>query len=126
MRRLWGCAAMLAFLFAAALWNSHSLTRITDDLALSLTRAQSLAEQEDWTRAREETEAAQARWRARRGYFYTVLRHSEADEVEIGFDEVLELLNWGEYAEYTSMNTRLIANIRLLAEMDQLTLLNLL
>lgn len=126
MRRLWGCAAVLALLFAASLWNSHLLTRTTDALALSLSRAQSLAEQEEWDLAREATEAAQAQWRAHQGYLYTVLRHSDADEVEVGFDEVLELLNWREYAEYTSVNTRLIANIRLLAEMDQLTLLNLL
>ena len=66
------------------------------------------------------------RWEASANYLYIVVRHSDSDEVAAGFREVGQLLEWQEEAEYTSANARLIEELRLLADMEQFNLRNLL
>jgi len=126
MRRLWICISVLAFVFALSLANSWYLNRLTGELVDTLLQAQALAESEDWESAQTLTSQAQKRWEDAGGYLYIVLRHSDTDEVQSGFREVVELLEWGEEAEYASANAKLVENIRLLSEMEEFTLRNLL
>lgn len=126
MRRLWISISVLTLVFAIALFNSWNLDRLTGDLTDILTEAQALAESEDWEGAQTLTSQAQKRWADSGGYLYIVLRHSDADEVQAGFREVDELLEWGEEAEYASANAKLVENIRLLSEMEEFTFRNLL
>ena len=58
---------------------------------------------------------------------YIVVRHSDSDEVAAGFREVQQLLEWkGRGGAYTSANARLVEELRLLADMEQFNLRNLL
>lgn len=126
MKRIWICLAILALVFGAALLNSWYLDSLTEQMARTLEQAQALAETEDWEGGQQLTGQALQQWEQASGYLYIVLRHSDSDEVAAGFREVQQLLEWKEEAEYTSANARLIEELRLLADMEQFNLRNLL
>ena len=126
MKRIWICLAILALVFGAALLNSWYLDSLTEQMARTLEQAQSLAETENWEGGQQLTGQALQQWEQASGYLYIVLRHSDSDEVAAGFREVQQLLEWKEEAEYTSANARLIEELRLLADMEQFNLRNLL
>ena len=126
MKRIWISLSILAVVFAAALANSWYLDHLTEGMAHTLEEAQALAETEDWEGGQKLTGKALEQWEKASDYLYIVVRHSDSDEVAAGFREVMQLLEWKEEAEYTSANARLIEEIRLLADMEQFTLRNLL
>lgn len=125
MKRFWICAAILTAIFLAALGNGRYLDTLTEGMAQSLEQAQVRAEAGDWSAGQTLTGEAMARWERSSGYLHVVLRHSEADDISAGFQEVRQLLQWQEEAEYTSANARLIQEIRLLADMERFNLRNL-
>ena len=53
------------------------------------------------------------------------LRHGDTDQIQIGFDEALQLLRTGELGEYAAASAHLMADLKLLTEAEQLTLENL-
>ena len=55
-----------------------------------------------------------------------LLRHADTDEVSSSFQEVGEFITCREDGEYSAANARLIAQIRLLYEAEQLSLKNIL
>jgi hypothetical protein len=126
MKRLWIALAILIFLFGTTLLNVFYLSRLTEELAGLLIEAERQAEDGQWERAEELTKQAQSRWDAQTGYLYVVLRHSDTDQVHIGFREVLEFIYCQEGGEYSAANAKLVAQIELLHEMETLTLQNLL
>lgn len=126
MKRFWICILLMVLVFSGALVNSWYLAQKADGMTDLLQKAQTKAEDGDWELAQELTAQAQQHWEDSTYYLYVILHHSEADEVQTGFQEVMQLLRWQEEAEYTSANARLISNIQLLAEMEQFTLKNLL
>ena len=58
MRRLWIACGILAALFAAALYNTWYLDRLTASLSDQLTRAEACAEAGNWEEAARLTEGA--------------------------------------------------------------------
>lgn len=126
MGRFWVSLTTLGLCFFLALGNGWALHRLTGEMTDLLVKAQALAEEERWEQAAALTEDAMALWQQSEGYLYVVLRHTEADAVVQQFREVRELLQWGEEAEYTSANARLVEDIELLAEMETFSLKNLL
>jgi len=126
VKRLWICAGILLFLLAATTVNTWAIDRITEELGATLAQAEALAESGDWAQAEALTRRALGRWEDSSGYLYIVLRHSDTDEVNTGFREVLEFINCQEGGEYSAANAELIARIELLADMEQFNLKNLL
>ncbi|MCD8384138.1 MAG: DUF4363 family protein [Clostridiales bacterium] len=125
MRRLSISVAILLLLFGAGLWNISLLEGISGRLASQLEHAEALAETGDWDRAEELTLAAKDEWEAAASYLYVVLRHDYTDEVNTGFYEVLELLQWQETPEYAAANGELVAQVQHLSEAERLTWRNL-
>lgn len=126
MKRFWICVTILAVLFLAALGNGRYLDKLTEAMTQTLQSAQDSAEAGNWARGQALTEQARQIWADASCYLHIVLRHSETDEISSGFREVGQLLQWQEAAEYTSANARLMEEIRLLADMEQFNLKNLL
>ena len=124
MKRLWIAAAILVLVFSAALCHSFYISSFTDRLIDLLEEAESGAESSDWDRAQTLTDEALQRWEDRDSYLHVTLRHDETDVVYTGFREVLEFIQCREGGEYSAANARLIANLELLAEAEQLTLKN--
>ena len=126
MKRVWIAAAILLLLFAGTMAHSFYVTSITGQITSILHEAEASAENNEWEKAQRLTETAQEKWEAKDIYLHILLRHSETDSVYTGFREVAEFIQCQEGGEYSAANARLIAELELLAEAEQLTLKNIL
>ncbi len=126
MRRLWIALALLAFLLGASLTNAWYAQRLTGDMREGLSQAQHLAEQGDWGRAEALTRQVYEDWQNHHFYFHTLMRHSDTDQVLRAFRTVLEYLQLQEPDQYNAANADLVAQLELLAEMEQATVVNVL
>ena len=126
MKRLWIAAALLIGLFSAMLYNSWYLGRFADEVSQLLTHAETQAEQGAWEQAEALTRQAYDLWESRDTYLHIMLRHADTDQIYAGFREVLEFITCREDGEYSAANARLITQIELLQEAEQLTLKNVL
>ncbi len=89
--------------------------------------AQQSAAAGDWDTVIKQTNQAKSQWESWSPYFHVVLRHNDTDEVEVSFEEVLSYIqNKESGGEYAAANAVLIAKIKLLYEMEQFRLKNLL
>ena len=124
MKRLWIALALLAALLCGTLLHTWSLRGFTQNLTHSLEQAQELTLADRWEEARTVTQEALQTWRGRDVYLHVLLRHVDTDQIYAGFQETLALLDSQEYGEYAAANARLITQIELLSEAEQLTLKN--
>ena len=127
MRRLTLSLLVLAGLVGLTLYNSHYLNDYTQELTTLLKQAEAAAADGDWDAAADKTEAALDRWHCKESYLHTVLQHRDTDNVLLAFHEVRQLIAHQEDGgEYSAANAKLIAQIELLYEMEQLNWKNLL
>ena len=126
MKRLYIAAALLVLLLAASLANGWYAAKITGSMREQLDQAQALAEQDDWSRAEALTRQAYEDWQSRHFYFHTTMRHSDTDQILRTFRSVLEYLKLQEPDQYNAANADLMAQLELLAEMEQASVVNVL
>lgn len=127
MRRLWISVTILIVLFCLTMYNSHYLDSYTKELTTLLKQAEICVADGDWDAAADKTEAALEQWNSRETYLHMILQHRDTDEVLLSFQEVRQLITHQEHGgEYSAANARLIAQIKLLSEMDALNLKNIL
>lgn len=126
MKRLWISLGILAAIFALSLCNIHCASLASNQLVTLLNHAEEAAESGRWMDAAAWTEQAQDAWDAYAPLVYITACHSNADTVNTGFREVLELLQQQAAEEYSAANGVLIAQLEHLAEVEQLSLANLL
>lgn len=126
MKRLIFASAMLAAIFCAVLCSGRFLGRLTGSLSGLLTQAEQSAEQGDWAGAEALTRQARAQWEQQDLRLHITLRHADIDQIHTAFQEVLEFITCRESGEYSAANARLIAQLELLCEAEQLTLKNVL
>ena len=126
MRRLWIAAALLIALLGASLCNAWYAQELTGGMRDGLRQAQTLAEQGDWPGAEKLTQRTYQDWKSHHFYFHTVMRHGDTDEILRAFRTVLEYLELQEPDQYNAANADLIAQLELLAEMEQASVVNVL
>ena len=126
MKRLWIAAALLAFLLGASLANAWYSQSLTGDMTDRLRQAQSLAEGENWDQAEAVTRQVYEDWQDHHFYLHTLMRHSDTDQVLRAFRTVLEYLRLQEPDQYNAANADLMAQLELLAEMEQASVVNVL
>ncbi|MBM6926483.1 DUF4363 family protein [Pseudoflavonifractor phocaeensis] len=126
MKRLWIALVILGVILGLTLLHTRTLQSFTDGLAGQLEQAQELAREDAWPKAAELTRSALERWRSQDVRLHVLLRHADTDSIYAGFQEVLALLDSREYGEYAAANARLICQLELLSEAEQLTLKNIL
>ena len=126
MKRLWISLAILLAIFAGSLGNIYYVAHISSLLVTNLNQAEACAEAEDWGQAQSLTRQTQAQWDHYAPYLYMPQCHGTTDEINTGFREVLECIQWESVPEYSAANGVLIAEVEHLAEMEDLTLENLL
>ena len=125
MKHLWYATALIIFLFTATLINVRYLNHFVEDLSSTLQQAQQLAEENKPQAAEELTREAQERFDRQSFYLHVTLPHQSIDAVKVSFQEVLEYLQHGELtAVYTATNAKLLTQLQLLSEAEQLTLKN--
>ena len=126
MRRLWISVTILIVLFCLTMYNSHYLDSYTKELTTLLKQAEICVADGDWDAAADKTEAALDSWKNQETYLHMVLQHRDTDEVLLAFQEVQQLISHQEDGgEYSASNARLITQIELLYEMEQLSWKNL-
>ena len=126
MKRLWIAAGLLALLLAASLTNAWYAQKLTGDMGERLRQAQTLTGQGDWDRAEALTRQVYEDWQSHHFYFHTLMRHSDTDQVLRAFRQVLEYLQLQESDQYNAANADLVAQLELLAEMEQASVVNVL
>ena len=126
MKRLLGGIALLLLLLAGSLTNAWYARTFTEGLCRDLDQAQTLARQDQWDRATQTTQTAYDRWQEQHFYLHTVLRHSDTDEILRTFRTVFQYLALEEPDQYFAANAELMAQLALLAEMEQASLVNVL
>ena len=126
MKRLYIAAGLLLVLLGASLTNAWYAQSLTGGMTDQLRRAQSLTEQDDWAQAEAVTRQVYEDWQSHRFYFHTLMRHSDTDQVLRAFRQVLEYLPLQEPDQYNAANADLMAQLELLAEMEQATIVNVL
>ena len=126
MKRLYIAAALLALLLGLSLVNGWYSERLTGEMREQLRQAQIQAEQGNWTQAESLTRQAYLDWQRDHFYFHTTMRHSDTDQVLRAFRTVLEYLQLQEPDQYNAANADLMAQLELLAEMEQASVVNVL
>ncbi len=126
MKRLYIAAALLLVLLGASLANAWYAQSLTGGMTDQLRRAQSLTEQDDWAQAEAVTRQVYEDWQSHHFYFHTLMRHSDTDQVLRAFRQVLEYLPLQEPDQYNAANADLMAQLELLAEMEQASVVNVL
>lgn len=126
MKRLWIAVSILSVIFAATLFNSWYLGSLIEEYTLRLSTAQDMTSQNAWSSATQLTEQVIQDWQTHDFYFHVMLPHKDIDEIHLTFCEVQEYLHLEETDQYTAANAKLVAQLELLAEMDQLTVKNIL
>ena len=126
MKRLWIAAGLLALLLAASLTNAWYAQKLTGNMGERLRQAQTLTGQGNWDRAEALTRQVYEDWQDHHFYFHTLMRHSDTDQVLRAFRQVLEYLRLQEPDQYNAATADLVAQLELLAEMEQATVVNVL
>ena len=126
MKHLLAASALLAVLLGGSLYNAWYAQSLTDNFSLRLDRAQELAQQSQWDQAAHLTRQVYQDWQGHHFYLHTVMRHSDTDQILRSFRCVLQYLNLREMDQYAAANADLIAQIQLLSEMEQASLVNVL
>ena len=126
MKRLWFALVLLAVLCAAGLANSRYAQSLSDSLTGRLAQAQEFAHQDQWESAAQLTLQAHEEWQSHHFYLHTFMRHADTDQILRTFRSVLEYLEIRELDQYTAANADLITQIQLLAEMEQVSIVNIL
>ena len=126
MKRLWIAAALLVLLLGASLVNAWYAQSLTGEMADRLRQAQALTEQDNWVQAEAVTRQVYEDWQSHHFYFHTLMRHGDTDQVLRAFRQVLEYLPLREPDQYNAANADLTAQLELLAEMEQATVVNVL
>ena len=126
MKWLYIAAGLLLVLLGASLTNAWYAQSLTGGMTDQLRRAQSLTEQDDWAQAEAVTRQVYEDWQSHRFYFHTLMRHSDTDQVLRAFRQVLEYLPLQEPDQYNAANADLMAQLELLAEMEQASVVNVL
>ena len=126
MKRLWISLAILLAIFAGSLGNIYYVAQVSSRLVSGLNQAEACAEAGNWAQAQVLTRQTQEQWDRYAPYLYMIQCHGITDEINTGFREVLECIQWETVPEYSAANGVLIAEVEHLAEMEDLTLENLL
>ena len=126
MKRLYIAAGLLILMLGASLTNAWYAQSLTEDMGQRLRQAQTLAGEENWNRAEGLTRQVYEDGQNHHFYFHTLMRHSDTDQVLRAFRQVLEYIQLQEPDQYNAANADLIAQLELLAEMEQATVVNVL
>ena len=119
-------AALLAVILAFCLWNSAAMARHTALWRAQLEEADRLAQAGDWDGAAAAIQEGYAAWSARQTYLHIVTSHDAVDGAEAMYHRALAFAGSKEDSELRAELADLRDQLRLLAEMEEFSLRNVL
>ena len=126
MRALIVPLLLLAAMFSATLYNSSLISRQTDRWLTELEAVDQAIDKENWQQAAQQLQSINNSWHSRQLYLHIVTRHNELDEAASLFSQLTVLCDEQDAAELRLHLANLCSQLKLLAEMEQLTVANIL
>lgn len=117
---------LLAGILAFSLWNSKTMAADTARWQAQLRQADALAQSEDWEGAAAALSASYQDWSARQTYLHIVSQHNAVDEADTMYRRCLAFASTQELSELLAETAGLTERLRLLTEMEQLSIRNIL
>lgn len=118
--------AVLSVILAFAIWNSGTMSFHTDRWRAQLQQAEELAQAEDWSRALSALSDSYEDWSSCQTYLHIVSQHDAVDDAEAMYHRAMAFAGTQEIAEFRAELSDLRDQLRLLAEMEQFTVRNIL
>lgn len=119
-------AALLAAILAFCLWNGAAMASRTALWREQLEEADSLARAGDWDGAAAAIREGYAAWSARQTYLHIVTSHDAVDGAEAMYRRALAFAESREDSELRAELAELRERLRLLAEMEEFSVKNVL
>ena len=118
--------AVLGVILAFALWNSRCVTAETDHWREQLRQADILAQAGEWGRAAAALSDSYGDWSARQTYLHIVAEHDAIDGAESMYRRAMAFAATEELSEFRAELADLRDQLRLLAEMEEFSIGNVL
>ena len=116
----------LVLLMAAGLANSVYLTARCDDWTARLNAVTSAAESGDWAAAQREMSALQADWQDKQSYLHITLQHEEINEADTLLHQCALYAETQDGSAFSDAAVQLTLQFDRLAEMERLSIKNVL
>ena len=117
---------VLAVILAFALWNSAVITGHTQRWRDQLQQAEALALDENWQAAGDALAKSYEDWSERQVFLHIVSEHEAVDDAEAMYRRAMAFAAEQESSEFRAELADLQDQLRLLAEMERLSLKNVL
>lgn len=117
---------LLAGILLLSLWNGAAMRRVTEELCTPLAQCSDLGQEENWQTAAEILEKTYQDWSRHQVYLHIVLQHDAVDGAEAMFHRAMAFAKTQEPSEFSAELAGLISQLHLLAEMEQLSVRNIL
>jgi len=118
--------ALLAVMLLFCIWNGTALSRESAQWQAQVTTAGNLAKFGDWHAASAALEESYTAWTNRQRWLHIVCRHDAIDGAEAMYRRAMAFAGERESSEFQAETAELTTQLRLLAEMERLSLKNIL
>ena len=118
--------AVLGVILVFALWNSRCVTAETDRWREQLRQAELLSQAGEWERAAAALSDSYGDWAARQTYLHIVAEHDAIDGAESMYRRAMAFAATEELSEFRAELADLRDQLRLLAEMEEFSIGNVL
>ena len=125
-RFFWIPFLLLLALFSAALVNASVADGLVADWCAELDKLQDTAQAEDWNAVRADLAALHEGWDAHATYFHIILQHDELNEVESLLARADSFAFEQDEAEFRACVAELQSQLRVLSEMQEISIPNIL
>ena len=117
---------LLTLLLALSLWNSRRITRDTERWRTQLSYAEALGREEAWPEALAALENSYRDWQRPQTYLHIVLEHDVLDAAEAMYHRAAAFARAEEPSEFQAETEHLRHQLKLIAEMAQFSIKNVL
>jgi hypothetical protein len=117
---------ILLVLFGFSLWNSYHIQKNAAYWSKTLQQAVSYVQSENWTSAQKALHQSYEDWSHAQTYLHIVLEHDAIDDADAMFRRVFAFAETHDTQELQAELADLIDQLNLLAEMERLSLKNVL
>ncbi|MDD5913829.1 MAG: DUF4363 family protein [Oscillospiraceae bacterium] len=126
MKYFWIPCVILAAVFSLSLLNAYTVGETVSEWCGELQSAQQSADEGNWAETQRTLAGTYEKWGARQSYFHIVTVHAELDEVEALFAKSRSFALEQDEAEFRANTAELITQLKLLAEMQEISVKNIL
>lgn len=118
--------AILALILALSLLNANAMGNYIADWCEELDAAQQAADGGNWAEAEQRVAAVHEAWDKKQSYFHIVSVHAELDEAEALLAKSLSFALERDEAEFRANTAELVTQLRLLSEIQEVSIKNIL